>query len=212
MKIKDIFTQYEKCKLCNLNNIAIFRKHKEPLTGSKKLTDKKSHYTKDIIDVIDDNIVITEEGSYHTEISKLIIDINNNICQGSEVSRYEYTPFFLSIKMCCQKQISREYDYGDEDFGLKKLYEENNRRDISDNTHYSVAFEIQIDQKAKEIIGIDKMEEVCETSDFLYEKNYVDNKTKIIRKQKVVSLPFILEKDLKDFNFESVLNNTSLLK
>ena len=216
MKLRDIFTQYEKCKLCGLTNHVIIKKVKG-IGGTTKphATEKKSHYVKDFIEVSDNEIVVYEEASYHVNVSELVIDIENNTCKGSEVATYEYAPFYLSIKICCPKQISREFDF-DDDFGrasngLKSIYE-SDKLDVDANPHYSASFSIHIDQKKKEIIGIDKVLEVCETSDFLLEKNYTNNKTKVIRKEKILSIPFLLEKDLAEFDFESVLNNTKLLK
>jgi hypothetical protein len=214
MKIKDIFSNYEKCKLCKLNNVVIFRKHREPISGSKK-TEKKNHYTRDFIEHIDNTISIIEEGAHHTKISELIIDMNTDTCKGSEVSRYEYLPFFLSIKMCCTKQISRDFDYDDYvGTGLQKLYQtvDSDKRDIVDNTHYTASFDIQIEQKAKEIISAEIISEIYETNDFTMNIDYANDKTKIIRKEKIISLPFILEKSITDFDFEAVLNNTKLLK
>lgn len=206
--IDEYIEQYRKCKVCGaVNNIDADR----PKELGTKLGGIKYTTT------IEDNIISTSEyGPYKIWIAKDKIDIKTNQYTIDAIKDYEYNSIFLNLRLACQehKKLSKNSDPEKQYYvpGSPSEDYDDGPTDGLNGSHYSANIAIDIDQKEKKILKFATVNETLDNGEFVMNKNFSNNATRISRKPKSVRLPFVYEKDFKDFDFNKILTISSLLK
>jgi hypothetical protein len=201
--ISFIIEKYKVCKICGAENV--FR-----ITKSKEL--KNPRGTTDIFLVKDGKIHITEEGPYKIWISDAILDMKDNSYSINAVKGYTFDKIIINLILGCgdceskrgPKTVSPYPALPDDD--CEETY------GIDYRSHYEAGFLIEIDQDTKKVLECKLNKEVLDNGEFIIHKHIQSNSTRIIKKQKLVRLPFIYDKDFTEFDFNKLLTISSLLK
>lgn len=204
---------YRDCKICGAHNTYVVTKHKQGL--------KKPRGTKNVISVKNEQVLITEEGPYKVWISDEILDIKDNSYMINAVKDYVFDQVIFRLALVCSACAAA---VSNEDDGLEKdKYMKGTKFPSSDDDefyddsgdspfHYEAVFFVHVDQKSKEITNVSISTEWLENEEFTINKNFANNTTKITKKQRGIRLPFIYDKDFKEFDFVKLLAISNLLK
>lgn len=208
MKICDILEENKLCKICGLKNELHFKKFTDIHPSSKKRTKERS-FSKFEFKKTDDHISITEVGPFSIMLSTEQINLNTNEYSVWAVENYTLSYSTLRLKFACttrsEPDTKTDMDY--------KLYIKEDESSFDDGIrHYEIVYHIQINQITKEIINISKFSELMENNEFFMDKNFEENTTNIIKKEKRIILPFVYDRNLNDFDFAKLFQNNSLLK
>lgn len=210
--IFDYIEDYRKCKICGADNTITIVKHKVYNKGAFQTKGMK------YLASIEDNIIrIREEGPYKVFLAEETIDINTNAYSINAIDNYIYDTASIDLTLSCGPNIHEDYeDYEDKQMVAKGSKYAPSLLDLEDEAddpyHYYADFVIDIDQEAKTITNIHISNETLDNGDYTITKNHSNNKTVINRKQKSVRLPFVYDKDFKDFDFGKIQTIASLLK
>lgn len=213
-KIASYIDEYKICKICGAPNTYIVTKHKQGI--------KKPRGTKNNISIQNEKVFITEEGPYKIWISDEILDIQNSIYTINAVKDYIFDQVIFRLGLVCSRCTLPDKDGDDRDDGLspKKSIkmltqsddDEGKYSDTEPAFHYEAVFFVDVDQKTQNITSVVISSEWLENDEFSINKNYALSSTKVIKKQRSIRLPFIYDKDFKDFDFTKLLAISNLLK
>jgi hypothetical protein len=208
--ISEAIEGYRTCKICGAANTYNVAKTKQI---------KKPRGTKNLITIANEQIFCREEGPYKVWISDEIIDIKENTYEINAVKDYIFDQIVFRLSLVCSVCAAApelENDQSEHAYLKKKAfptYEDDDEFPDGDSPfHYEAQFFVNIDQKTKEITNVNILSEWLENDEFSISKNFANNTTKITKKQRGIRLPFIYDKDFKDFDFGKLLAISSLLK
>jgi hypothetical protein len=209
--ISSAIEEYINCKICGAHNIYNVTKHKQGVGAAKK-----PRGTKNIISIKNEQVFVTEEGPYKVWLSDEILDIKENSYVINAVKDYVFDQIIFRLALVCSNCASISSDEEGEDKHIKSgkfLNDDDEFYDTTDSSsHYEAVFYINIDQKTKEITSVNINSEWLENEEFTINKNFANNSTKIIKKQRGIRLPFIYDKNFKEFDFGKLLAISNLLK